>query len=88
MPYRRHFRNERIATAPLSVKSEGDFDDILAADMPNLWVTGRPARGGATGKKLQEIIEKAAVKIVEREERQGMQKKRAAKKRPARTTGK
>ena len=44
-----------IATfAPLSVKSEGDFDDILAADMPDVWVTGRPAnaRGGATGKML------------------------------------
>ena len=56
--------------APLSVKSEGDFDDILAADMPDLWATGRPSRGGATGKKLREIIEKAAVKIVEREQRQ------------------
>jgi len=56
--------------APLSVKSEGDFDDILAADMPDLWVTGRPSRGGATGKRLQEIIDKAAVKIIEREERQ------------------
>ena len=44
-----------IATfAPLSVKSERDFDDILAADMPDVWVTGRPAnaRGGATGKML------------------------------------
>ena len=42
-----------IATfAPLSVKSEGDFDDILAADMPDVWVTGRPAnaRGGATAR--------------------------------------
>ena len=29
--------------APLSVKSEGDFDDILADDMPRIWVTGRPA---------------------------------------------
>ena len=56
--------------APLSVKSEGDFDDILAADMPDVWVTGRPAnaRSGAAGKMLQDIIEKAAVKIVEREE--------------------
>ena len=54
--------------APLSVKSESDFDDILAADMPDLWVTGRPSRGGATGKMLRKIIEQAAVKNVEREE--------------------
>ena len=66
--------------ASLSVKSEGDFDDILAADMPDLWVTGRPARGGATGKKLREIIERAAVKIVEREE----QLAKTARKQPAR----
>ena len=72
--------------APLSVKSEGDFDDILAADMPDLWVTGRPARGGATGKKLQEIIEKAAVKVLEREERQATQKS-AGKKKPPRAAG-
>ena len=49
--------------APLSVKSAGDFNDILAADMPDLWVTGRPSRGGATGKMLRKIIEQAAVKI-------------------------
>ena len=75
-----------VATfAPLSVKSEGDFDDILAADMPDLWMTGRPAspRGGATGKMLQEIIESAAAKIVEREE----QHTNAAKKSRARAAG-
>jgi DNA ligase D-like protein (predicted 3'-phosphoesterase) len=82
--------------APLSVKSEGDFDDILSADMPDLWVTGRPStsRGGATGKMLQEIIQKAAVKIVEREEAHAITatgtkagaartQSRAASKRPA-----
>ena len=69
--------------APFSVKSEGDFDDILAADMPDLWTTGRPARGGATGKRLQEIIEQAAVKIVQREEQQ-----KTARKTPTRTAGK
>ncbi len=55
--------------APLSVKSEGDFDDILAGDLPDLWVTGRPAagRGGATGETLQEIIEKAAAKKLARQ---------------------
>jgi hypothetical protein len=29
--------------APLSVKSEGNFDNILADEMPDIWVTGRPA---------------------------------------------
>ena len=59
--------------APLSVKSEGDFDDILAADLPDVWVTGRAAaRGGATGKALREIIEKAAAKKLARGVRPGV----------------
>ena len=70
--------------APLSVKTEGDFDDILAADMPDLWVTGRPARGGATAKMLKAIIDKAAVKIIEREE-QGARNTTKSR-RPAKTT--
>jgi hypothetical protein len=47
--------------APLSVKSGGDFEDILAADTPAIWTSNRPAKGGATGALLNEIIEKAAV---------------------------
>jgi bifunctional non-homologous end joining protein LigD len=46
--------------APLSVKSGGDFADILAADKPDVWVSNRPARGGETGAMLDEIIRKAA----------------------------
>ena len=46
--------------APKSVKSEGDFEDILAADNPDIWQTNRPAEGGATGAMLRGIIEKAA----------------------------
>ena len=46
--------------APKSVKSEGDFEDILAADTPSIWKSNRPAKGGATGAMLNEIIEKAA----------------------------
>jgi len=37
--------------------------------MPDLWVTRRPASGDATGRKLREIIEKAATKIIERDTR-------------------
>jgi|SRR5688572_7614450 len=46
--------------APLSVKSFGDFPDILAEDKPEVWESHRPAEGGAAGKMLQEIIAKAA----------------------------
>jgi len=49
--------------APKSVKSEGDFEDILAADRPDVWIsnkTAAPARGGETGAMLAKIIERAA----------------------------
>jgi bifunctional non-homologous end joining protein LigD len=46
--------------APRSVKSEGDFEDILAADTPAVWRTNRPAKGGDAGAMLQNIIERAA----------------------------
>jgi bifunctional non-homologous end joining protein LigD len=48
------------AFAPLSVKSNQDFPEILAADNPDVWKTNRPAEGGETGAMLREIIEKAA----------------------------
>src|SRR6188768_1650608 len=46
--------------APRSVKSEGDFEDILAEDNPAIWQTNRPAKGGDAGAMLATIIEKAA----------------------------
>jgi bifunctional non-homologous end joining protein LigD len=46
--------------APRSVKSDGDFEDILAADNPDIWVSNRPAKGGETGAMLAQIIKKAA----------------------------
>ena len=46
--------------APRSVKSDGDFEDILAADKPDIWVSHRPAKGGETGAMLDAIIKKAA----------------------------
>ncbi len=48
------------ACAPLSVKSGGDFDEILAADDPDVWQTNRPVSGGETGAMLQSVIERAA----------------------------
>ena len=46
--------------APKSVKSEGDFEDILAADKPDVWESHRPAKGGDAGAMFARIIEKAA----------------------------
>jgi bifunctional non-homologous end joining protein LigD len=49
--------------APKSVKSAGDFEDILAEDTPAVWITnraGRPAAGGEAGAMLATIIERAA----------------------------
>jgi bifunctional non-homologous end joining protein LigD len=43
-----------------SVKSGGDFEDILAEDTPAVWISGRPATGGATGAMLAKIVERAA----------------------------
>jgi bifunctional non-homologous end joining protein LigD len=46
--------------ASKSVKSNGDFEDILAADRPDVWESHRPAEGGTAGAMLAQIIEKAA----------------------------
>jgi len=46
--------------APRSVKSDGDFEDILAEDTPAVWVSNRPAKGGEAGAMLAKIIERAA----------------------------
>jgi bifunctional non-homologous end joining protein LigD len=46
--------------APRSVKSDGEFEDILAADNPDVWVSNRPAEGGEAGEMLATIIERAA----------------------------
>ncbi|MEO6213795.1 MAG: hypothetical protein ABIP65_09240, partial [Vicinamibacterales bacterium] len=46
--------------APKSVKSDGDFADILAADTPDVWESHRPAKGGEAGAMLAKIIERAA----------------------------
>jgi bifunctional non-homologous end joining protein LigD len=73
--------------APRSVKSDGDFEDILGQDMPAVWVTNKPAKGGETGAMLAEIIERAAkLKAARREPAPA--KKRASAKRPSRTPAK
>jgi bifunctional non-homologous end joining protein LigD len=45
--------------APLSVKSEGDFADILAEGNPDVWISHRPASGGEAGAMFEKIITRA-----------------------------
>jgi bifunctional non-homologous end joining protein LigD len=45
--------------APLSVKSSGDFADILSQDNPAIWKSHRPAQGGEAGAMFQKIVERA-----------------------------
>ncbi len=47
------------AFAPLSVKSRGDFADILASGNPDIWHSHRPAQGGEAGAMFERIIERA-----------------------------
>jgi bifunctional non-homologous end joining protein LigD len=49
-----------VEFAPRSVKSDGDFEDILGADTPAVWLSNRPAKGGDAGAMLAQIIERAA----------------------------
>lgn len=74
------------AFAPLSVKSGGDFDDILASDIPAIWTSNRKAKGGATGKMLEEIIQKAAVKKAGNKEATGKRREATGKTRAAKDT--
>lgn len=48
-----------IEFAPKSVKSEGDFAEILADGHPELWLSNRPAKGGDTGALFEKIITRA-----------------------------
>jgi bifunctional non-homologous end joining protein LigD len=45
--------------APKSVKSGGDFEDILAQQNPDVWLSNRPAKGGDAGAMFDRIIERA-----------------------------
>jgi bifunctional non-homologous end joining protein LigD len=48
-----------VEFAPLSVKSEGDFAEILSADNPDIWRSNRPAQGGEAGAMFEKIIARA-----------------------------
>jgi len=53
--------------APLSVKTERDFPEILADEKPDIWRTTRPVEGGETGAMLRSIIEQAGKIKAERQ---------------------
>jgi bifunctional non-homologous end joining protein LigD len=54
------------AFAPLSVKSNQDFAEILAEDNPDVWRSNKPVEGGETGALLRQIIQDAAALKAER----------------------
>jgi bifunctional non-homologous end joining protein LigD len=71
--------------APKSVKSEGDFEDILAADKPDIWLSNKPAKGGEASKMLQEIVKRAmAIKAGQTAKPAGSRAGRNRTKRPKR----
>ena len=45
--------------APLSVKSEGDFAEILSANDPAIWISSRPAKSGDAGALFTRIVQQA-----------------------------
>jgi bifunctional non-homologous end joining protein LigD len=69
--------------APRSVKSDGDFEDILAEDQPDVWESHQPAKGGDAGKMLATIIERAARLKAEREQKKPAKVKRVRTAKPA-----
>ena len=75
-----------IEAAPLSVKSFGDFADILAKDKPDVWQSHKPAEGGAAGKMLADIIRQAAELKASRGAKRAKKAAKKASKRTKRTT--
>jgi bifunctional non-homologous end joining protein LigD len=69
--------------APKSVKSSGDFEDILAEDMPAVWRSNRPAKGGEASAMLATIIERAAKLKAERKTPASKKKQTKTRKRRA-----
>lgn len=45
--------------APLSIKTGGDFADILSDGDPDVWRSNRPVQGGDTGALFERIIRRA-----------------------------
>jgi len=67
--------------APRSVKSDGELEDILAGEMPAIWLSHKPGGTGTANRMLQEVIRRAAEKIAAREAR-----RRTTARKPRKTT--
>ena len=77
--------------APKSVKSDGEFEDILAQDRPDVWESnrsgGRPAQGGEAGAMLAKIIERATeIKAGRNARTEGRPETKTTKMNPTKTT--
>ena len=68
-----------VESFPMSVKSGGDFADVLAKKNPDVWESHRPAKGGEAGEMLQRIIERAAELKASQELRRKSSRKAPAK---------
>jgi bifunctional non-homologous end joining protein LigD len=69
-----------------SVKSFGDFADILASDQAKIWPSHRPGKGGATGKILADVIKKAARLKVASTEKKSSSKSRTTTRKKTKTS--
>lgn len=67
--------------APRSVKTDGDFGDILASGDPAIWTSGRPGRG-TPGSALSRVVQRA-LEIREQERKREQNTKKAAAKKAA-----
>ena len=72
--------------APRSVKSDGDFEDILAEKTPAIWLSNRPAKGGEAGAMLAQIIERVARLKTAREDDEPVPEPAVAKKKKPRAS--
>jgi len=69
--------------APLSVKSEGDFAEILSQENPDIWRSNKPAQGGETGAMFDRIIAQAmAMKAGTRDSGSGVRDSKKVKATP------
>jgi bifunctional non-homologous end joining protein LigD len=55
--------------APLSIKSKGDFADILSQEDPDIWISSRPAQSGEAGALFEKIIKRAVQMRSDRSDR-------------------
>ena len=69
--------------APHSVKSQGDFADILSQGHPDIWQSHRPAQGGEAGAMFEKIVARAIEMKTGTPPAQAPPKKQAVKKKAA-----